>query len=217
MSPLHARLLSRKDSRARTHSPEEEEERANSRPLEVQDTPFISSTQGYADGGSSPLQAGSDHETVIQFIYQGEGAWESEADSDTSTPDCKRGKHTEPCMPHQTSPPVSPTDRAERLLTQQAVREISQYGMQFKLPHWLKDRRPCNPSVLVLADTQLHNWPKDGLCHVIVKDWPVKRWAQAIKLGEIRINCSIIVLYLEGTQTWRDVPPSRMRYRLYAG
>ena len=79
--------------------------------------------------------------------------------------------------------------------------------MQFKLPRWLKDRRPRNPSVLVLADTQLHNWPKDGLCHVIVKDWPVKRWAQAIKLGEIWINCSIIVLYLEGTQTWRDVLP----------
>ena len=59
-----------------------------------------------------------------------------------------------------------------------------------------------------MADKQLHYWPQaDRICSVTLKDWPVKRWGQAIHLGEVRITSPIVVLYLEGTKNWRDIPP----------
>ena len=39
------------------------------------------------------------------------------------------------------------------------------------------------------------------------KGWSLHRWTQAIRTGEIRVNCNTVVLYLENTRCWDDVPP----------
>ena len=55
-------------------------------------------------------------------------------------------------------------------LTIQARQELmTDGGMSFKLPRWLQDRKPQSPSVIILADSQLYNWPRrDRLCEVVV-------------------------------------------------
>ena len=78
--------LLRKGSRQAIYS-SEDEDRAVAQPLEVQDTHCDCSPQGYATGGSFPEV--EENETIIKFVYQDEGVWETE--SDTSTPGYKRG------------------------------------------------------------------------------------------------------------------------------
>ena len=109
-----------------------------------------------AVGGLSPppLMGGGSHETVIQFTHQEEQPWESEEEeSDTSTPDCKRGRHHNPGKPAPVN--MKPALSKEQLLTRQAVREISQFGLEFRIPQWISNRRWSTPSLLLLADAQL--------------------------------------------------------------
>ena len=72
-----------------------------SRPLEVPDVTHSGcSSPGWPIGGSSQLWARhhkdrhSSSDSVTWLSQQEEGGWESDHDSDTSTPDFKRGRHT---------------------------------------------------------------------------------------------------------------------------
>ena len=78
----------------------------------------------------------------------------------------------------------------------------------FKVPEWMVRRHP-KPSVLLLADMQVKYWPeKDKVCEVIYhKNWPLKRWNQALRMGLISVTSHTVVLYLESTRCWQDVPP----------
>ena len=155
------------------------------------------STPNCANSGQSPNE---EHETIIKFTYNGESNWESETESETSTPDFKRGRFTPP------GDHVVPTPEQE--LTRQAVGEIMQKGPLINTQSWVHNRTCRNPSVLILADGQLKHWPhNDKVCKVVNNDWPVKRWSQAIKMGTIRIQAHTVILYLEGAKTWADVPP----------
>ena len=113
-------------------------------------------------------------------------------ESDTSTPDHKRGKHPEE-------------------LTQLAIREITKDGLEWPLPGWIQKQKAKtrSPSALILADSQFKHWPrKDHICQVILHEgWPLKRWSQAIKLGQLHINSHTVTLYLESVQYWTDMPP----------
>ena len=94
----------------------------------------------------------------------------------------------------------------EATVDQMARREILEHGLRYKLPSWLHKRRL--PSLLLLADSQLENWPgRDKICTLEFRKGWTLRWTQAIKTGEIRINCYTVVLYLEDTRHWNDVPP----------
>ena len=208
-SPLRMQLR-RKGSRRAIYS-SEDEDRAVAQPLEVQDTHCDCSPQGYATGGLFPEV--EEDETIIKFVYQDEGVWEME--SDTSTPGYKRGRHSQEPQQSSTSSrgaefiikclrreTLSPKDK----LARQAVQELQEEGSQFSLPSHRCQLR--TPSILILADKQLHHWPnQDSICTVEMRDWPIKRWSQAIHLGHIRILSHTVVLYLEGTRKWSDVPP----------
>ena len=137
-----------------------------------------------------------------------------EAESDTSTPDFKRGRHEGDNYGPEDDDVIKPQShwgrigQGEDMLTQKARREILKQGMIFKVPAWITHRRVHAHSILILADSQLAKWPdKDRICQVVLRDWPIRRWSQAIKTGEIRINSHTVVLYLEGTRIWQDVPP----------
>lgn len=96
-------------------------------------------------------------------------------------------------------------------LTRKAIAEVVTQGMKFNIPKWVQSRGTRAPSILILADSQFAYWPsKDKLCTVEVRSWPLKHWAQAIKMGEILINRNTVILYLESTCNWADVPLSRM-------
>ena len=129
---------------------------------------------------------------VIELTNAEASPWDSDQDSnsDTSMPEYKRGKHSN----------LNP-------LEQTALQEILQQGMTFSIPDWQRKQR--NPSILVLADTQLENWlSKDKVCTIVFKrNWNISRWVQAVRTGDIRINCNTVVLYLESTRRWNDVPP----------
>ena len=118
---------------------------------------------------------------------------DSDGESDTSTPGYKRGKHTA-----STSP-----------LEQKAILELRQGSQLFSVPTSYKQRKSRGPSVLILADSQLHNWPaRDPRCRLEYRqDWPLKHWAQAIRMGRIQVECHTVILYLESTKCWNDVPP----------
>ena len=95
--------------------------------------------------------------TVIKLVHQGvDSPWELdvERDSDTSTPDYKRGRH-----------PVSGTRQKAKMTVEeatwmQAVRRIQKEGLEFQCPDWIR-RREVTPSVLILADRQLRYWPQN--------------------------------------------------------
>ena len=95
----------------------------------------------------------------------------------------------------------------------EVVQLICKEGLCFRKPDWL-DMRVARrkPSILILADAQLKFWPgKDSVCSVIYhKNWPLRRWNQAVRLGLIKIDCFTVVLYLEGTRSWQDIPPSKI-------
>ena len=93
------------------------------------------------------------------------------------------------------------------MLTCKALAEVVTQGIQFKIPRWIRDRK-THPAMLILADSQLINWPgRDCICRVEVRKWPLKRWTQAVRLGEIRISSTTVILYLESSRNWVDVPP----------
>ena len=181
--------------------------------MEVQDTHCDSSTPSYAGGGSSHHRSlEPEHETIIKFTYHDQDKWETDQKSDSSTPDFKRGKHA---PEHSTN---SETRRnrnqtiveldAEQALTWAAVKEILDGGLHFSAPEWIRNRKTRAPSILVLADAQLDNWPaRDRICTITLRKWPIRRWTQAIKSGEILIQSHTVVLYLEGTKVWNNVPP----------
>ena len=194
-SPLHTELL-RKGSRRVILSSDEEE-----RPSEVPDIPLECSTPKCCTGGSYQQLSNSpdDVGTIIEFTYGDASGWDTELD--TSTPDFKRGKHGEEDKLSPEAEPLNP-------LTALALAELQQHGWPCRVPSWIRRRTWTRHSVLILADSQLNHWPTvDRICQVILKDWPVKRWAQAIKAGEVRVKALTVVLYLEGTRNWADVPP----------
>ena len=175
--------------------------------------------------------------TVIQFMHHSDSPWESEdQDSDTSTPDCKQGRHAEvpsdqgredahvgnspghDCHKRQRTDKTrrrsddvinSLTSTTADAITKRAIREILQEGVNAPIPRWIQTRGTRGPSIMVLADALLNLWPgKDTICTVHVCDqWPLKRWAQAIRAGDLLIQGHTVVLYLENTHSWQDVPP----------
>ena len=63
--------------------------------------------------------------------------------------------------------------------------------------------------MLILADSQLGSWlMKDRLCKTEIRPWwPISRWVTAVRTGKIRICAHTVVIYLEATCQWEDVPP----------
>ena len=149
-------------------------------------------------------------------MYHRDSPWDSDAEmgSDTSTPAYKRGKHTvrdrdrnkseKGDITQGNSHPISKTN--SELSDLEIVAWIKQEGLVFPMPAGVQKRKP---SVLVLADAQLKFWPeKDPVCRVVCHPhWPLRRWSHAVHLGTISIDCHTVVLYLEGTRNWQDVPP----------
>ena len=103
------------------------------------------------------------------------------------------------------------TRKNHQSLTQQAVQEITQQGLQLTLPTWVKNRQIRDPSMLILADAMLKNWPKNNRIYQVEirSQWDIRRWIQAIKTGEIIISVHTILMYLETTRQWSDVPPMK--------
>ena len=165
--------------------------------------------------------------TLIKFTYHTHSPWDSEEqESDTSTPDFKHGKHellheagSQSAKVGNKRKVAKPRKRRRKVqlgasskaetIEQQAVREILNEGIRFTTPKWIRARRARGPSLLILVDSQLGNWPgNDKICQIQMrKNWPLSRWSQAIKTGDIGIHSNNIFLYLESTRNWLDVPP----------
>ena len=161
------------------------------------DTHCASSPQGSVHYGSNlgkpaSLEENAEQGTIIEFTYRSHSPWESDMESETSTPDFKRGKH-----------------RQEEL-EQAAVKEILEKGVHWPVPSWIRRRQVRGPSVLILADAQFKHWPAqlDKVCQIeFHPNWPIKWWTQAIRLGQLKITCHTVVIYLEGLCHWADIPP----------
>ena len=207
-SPVNTHLLKRHVRRI--ISSDEEEIDLHPRPTETterEDTPCDSSGKSSCVSGhslveDSPVfQESPQEETVIDLISQDPSPWDSDVDgqeSDTSTPAYKRGRYTPPRSEQE--------QKQEEDLA--AVRLIQEEGINFHSPNWI-NRRAVAQSVVLLADSRVKNWPKNDK---VVKveyhpEWPIKRWAQAVKLGHIQLQHTTVIIYLEGTQFWEDVPP----------
>ena len=178
LSPLHTQLLLRKPNRRFITSSDEDD--ISSRPMEEQDatvqyhaskpskhqdTPCGCSTQSGSNIGSPPVEQEC-NETVITFVYHNEDSWESDDDSTTSTPGYKRGRHANE---HPVEPSVAKARKRSKSsvekrdpdqeLTNTAIQEILQQGMKFCTVGWVHKRGERAPSVVILADSQLQNWP----------------------------------------------------------
>ena len=222
-SPLKTHLLKRQVRRTILSS--DEEEMTEERPaevyedLQIPDTHCACSDDSIFTGGSTPppeankdtsieqreerhehspqVDASHGREIVIPMgAAMVDSPWDSEVDgqeSDTSTPGYKRGKQEEI--------PTGPSNS-------KVVQAILDEGMGFRAPDWMRNRRR-HKSILVLSDAQFKYWPAhDKVCQVEYHPkWPLARWAQAIRLGQISIDCDTVVIYLEGTRQWKDLPP----------
>ena len=93
------------------------------------------------------------------------------------------------------------------LATKNIINTILREGIGFRAPDWITRCR-VTQSVLILADAQLKYWPaQDKLCRVEYHpDWPIKRWSQAIRMGTIKVEHTTVVIYLESTRHWGDIP-----------
>ena len=192
--------LPKRDTRQSTRSTEEEEE-FHTWPREAltrEGTPCDSSSHDSCTYGSDPVNS-MDMGTVIEMdCPNADSPWDSTVDgqdgedSDTSTPDYKRGKHS----------------RGPSLTDGKVVELIKKEGLEFKLPRWLQERR-TQASILILADSQLKYWPpRNNICQVeFHPNWPINRWTQALRAGIIQVECGTVIIYLEGTRRWEDVPP----------
>ena len=113
-------------------------------------------------------------------------AWDSDIDSVSSsdTPDYKRGKHD-----------IVSLDQVKRELIQD----------------YRQARQACchiSPTVEILADSRLSRWSKvDRLCKIEYKQVELKRWIADLWAEVVRIQCNTVVLYLEQTTRYKDVPP----------
>ena len=118
----------------------------NSQPWHTHSDSSRYKTSTYGPRAESP-------ETIIKFTHKDESAWDTEMEeSTTSTPDFKRGRHSE-------QNPIS---------DEEAVRAIKREGLVMESPVWIQDRsRRMRASVLVLADSQLKFWPgNDKICRI---------------------------------------------------
>ena len=126
-------------------------------------------------------------EVLITMVYNNYEAWNSDADSSTSMPDFKRGRHNDDA------------------LTQLAVQEIQRECAQGNK----RKSTGRSPSVHLLADSRVENWPsQDNMCVVDYHPgWNYGTWIAALRAETIRIKCNTVVLYLEKSQHYEDVPP----------
>ena len=86
---------------------------------------------------------------------------------------------------------------------------IQKEGVAQPIPQWIANRS-TRTSLIILADSQFKDWPtKDGICSIFYQEkWPINRWTLAVKTGTIRLeHHRIVVLYLEATRAWQDMPP----------
>ena len=182
-----------KGGRADTRS---EEDRPPVHPLEALEVQAVSPSAS----SSGSTRSSSSTRSCLDSGHDLESGVKSEVETDdqvsmSSTPSYRRGRHH--VRPSESQPP--PQDRIIELVRKEGVRH--------HVPAWMRDRK-ITPSILVLADSQLKYWPpNDKVCDVRMHAWPVKRWAQAIRLGEIKVECSTVVIYLEGTRRWTDILP----------
>ena len=191
----HAQL-GKKQGRRRICSAEEDQqiEMQYSCPSETVNTPSGSSQQVISNGSSGP---GSSPGTVINMRYKDDTPWVSaeedgSLDSDTSTPDCKRGRHQQ--------------YKQRETLHEQAIREVAERGVQYPLPSWTRGRAPA---VHILADAKVAAWPtSDNICTLDYKPgWKLRDWIGAIRAENVRISQPTVILYLEVVLTFEDVPP----------
>ena len=214
-------LINKKRRQAWIYSSKEDTD-SISRPAEVHEQEPCTSRQnlrqetthsGYSHHDTYSSGSGtSPHKTIITMIDRGESPWDTnleEEHSDTSTPAFKRGRHEvaeSSGKGHKRSSCHS--KRSCSVTDEEAIEKIQAEGLNLKIPGWIQARAE-HPSVLLLADAQVKFWPEnDKICRVIFhRNWPLKRWNQALKLGTIRLDCHTVVLYLESTRSWQEVPP----------
>ena len=126
---------------------------------------------------------------IIQMVPSDEVlAWDSDMDSacsETSTPGYKRGKYAEP-------------DLSTVL---QEIRLDSQL--------FIPSRQVRKPSLHLLADSRVGNWPaSDQICVIEYQpDWEIRHWISAVRAETIRIQSGTVIIYLERILSFSDVPP----------
>ena len=197
-SPLHTHLLKR-SVRSRIYSSEEDiEEMQISRPADTAHTPCTSSGKEISTGSSErEVDPQSDPDTVIDMIFHDDSPWISAEEdgfendcSHTSTPDCKCGKHE---------------DHEQQMFARRAREEVATKGVRYHLPKWL--RKAKGPSAHVFADSQVKAWPADNVCLLEYHpDWKLKDWVAAIRAEVIRVTLPTVIMYLENTLKFQDVP-----------
>ena len=126
------------------------------------------------------------------MAHSDELAWHSDKESSdvdsccsqTSTPGFKRGVHQDVEM-----------EQVISLLKEEA--------------ETLTRKQKRTPSVQILADARVSHWSKrDNVCVIETHEgWNFKQWISALRVGSIRITCRSVVLYLEHSSTYTDVPP----------
>ena len=128
-------------------------------------------------------------EIIINTVYTDQDPWDSDAESISSTPGFKHGRHSD----------VS--------LESLAKQEVKQECAEFLARQRSGTRR--GPSVHLLADSRVEQWSlQDKVCLVDYHaGWTFKTWIAALRAETVRITANNVILYLEKTQEFDDVPP----------
>ena len=177
------------------------------------DEPQVKSGVVIGSVNNVEMTAGKEH--FIYMVYSDEAEWDSEADSapesDTSTPNYKRGRHE------------APTQQRDRTSVQnEATGPL--VGLELEAVEQLKldsaaqcgtPRRP--PSVNILADSRISQWPvRDNICTTEYREgWSLRCWIAALRAETIRIRCHTVIFYFECVQHFEEVPNSRTVSRHY--
>ena len=138
---------------------------------------------------------------IITMAQDDEQIWNSAEDSDSSevssssTPDFKRGKHSSVSL----------------VQVMEALRADSKTKVHNK-------GRARGPSLQVLADARLSQWPRnDKICLVEYhQDWKFKQWLVALRAETVRITCNTVILYFEQTQEMGMEEVPRLKNALQA-
>ena len=188
-SLLYTNLL-RYNTKKRVFSSDKEDGRQDkvTTPSECVARPICTSSSPTSHGRSPAATKGDTYpecsETVIRMVNSDEAAWNTEEErsdgsqddtvSETSTPDYRRGHHSvNPALVCTNNPLV---DLEELQLEKQAVQELNQ-----ETTPQCEVKRP--PSVHILVDAKLINWPVkvDKVCVVdFHPEWTVSKWVSAL-------------------------------------
>ena len=149
-----------------------------------------------------PSQAVVEAENIITFEATTESNTSWITDQDTH----EVMETTEPEESEEDIPEDIQQVLHEEMLEAQARHELITEGLTFELPRWLRKDRP--PTVQIISDSFLKNWPQDNRCHLLTEDTSnIQQITHAVRSQSMRIQLPVTIVLVRAVRQIECLEP----------